>query len=63
VESSCEHSNKPSGSIRCWETAEWLHNLWPLEWYVRFEVFMVVTMKNGTQLHRVCYLMSYIWGE
>jgi hypothetical protein len=24
---------KPSGSIKCWETTEWLHKLWPLEWY------------------------------
>jgi hypothetical protein len=22
-----------SGSIKCWESTEWLHNLWPLEWY------------------------------
>jgi hypothetical protein len=21
------------GSIKCWETTEWLHNLWPLEWH------------------------------
>jgi hypothetical protein len=21
------------GSIKCWESTEWLHNLWPLEWY------------------------------
>jgi hypothetical protein len=21
------------GSIKCWETTEWLHNLWPLERY------------------------------
>jgi hypothetical protein len=33
VESSCELGNEPSGSIKCWETTEWLHNLWPLEWY------------------------------
>jgi hypothetical protein len=33
VESSCERGNEPSGSIKCWETAEWLHNLWPLERY------------------------------
>jgi hypothetical protein len=26
-----EGSNKPSGSIKCWETIEWLHNWWPLE--------------------------------
>jgi hypothetical protein len=32
VESSCERGNEPSGSIKCWETIEWLHNLWPLEW-------------------------------
>jgi hypothetical protein len=25
-EGSCEHSNEPSGSIKCWETIEWLHN-------------------------------------
>jgi hypothetical protein len=30
-ESSCECSNKPSGSIKCWETIEWLHEWWPLE--------------------------------
>jgi hypothetical protein len=33
VESSCECGNEPSSSIKCWETTEWLHNLWPLEWY------------------------------
>jgi hypothetical protein len=32
LESSCELGNEPSGSIKCWETTEWLHNLWPLEW-------------------------------
>jgi hypothetical protein len=33
VESSCEHGNEPSCSIKCWETTEWLYQLWPLEWY------------------------------
>jgi hypothetical protein len=33
VESCCERGNEPSGSIKCWETTEWLHNLWPLERY------------------------------
>jgi hypothetical protein len=33
VESSCGLGNEPSGSIKCWETTEWLHNLWPLERY------------------------------
>jgi hypothetical protein len=23
---SCEYSNVPSGSIKCWETIVWLHN-------------------------------------
>jgi hypothetical protein len=26
VESSCECGNEISGSIKCWETIEWLHN-------------------------------------
>jgi hypothetical protein len=30
VESSCELGNEPSGSIKCWETTDWLHNLRPL---------------------------------
>jgi hypothetical protein len=30
MESSCELGNEPSSSINCWETTEWLHNLWPL---------------------------------
>jgi hypothetical protein len=29
VEGSCEGGNKPSGSIKCWEILEWLHN-WQL---------------------------------
>jgi hypothetical protein len=31
VEGSCEHSNEPSGSIKCWEILEWLHNWWLLK--------------------------------
>jgi hypothetical protein len=31
--SSCELGNEHSGSIKYWETTEWLHNLWPLKWY------------------------------
>jgi hypothetical protein len=27
-----ELGNEPSGSIKCWETTEWLRNWWPLEW-------------------------------
>jgi hypothetical protein len=33
VESCCERGNEPSGSIKCRETTEWLHNLWPVERY------------------------------
>jgi hypothetical protein len=31
VEGSCEHGIEPSGSIKCWEVLEWLHNLWLLK--------------------------------
>jgi hypothetical protein len=27
VEGCSEHGNEPSGSIKCWEVLEWLHNL------------------------------------
>jgi hypothetical protein len=30
VESSCECHSGSSGSIKCWETIEWLYNWWPL---------------------------------
>jgi hypothetical protein len=26
VEGSCEHGDEPSGSLKCWEVLEWLHN-------------------------------------
>jgi hypothetical protein len=29
VEGSCERGNELSGSIKCWEVLEWLHN-WQL---------------------------------
>jgi hypothetical protein len=29
MKGSCEHGNEPSGSIKCWEVLEWLHN-WQL---------------------------------
>jgi hypothetical protein len=28
-----ELGNEPSGSIKCWDSTEWLHVLWPIEWY------------------------------
>jgi hypothetical protein len=24
--------DEPSGSIKCWETTEWLHSWWPLKY-------------------------------
>jgi hypothetical protein len=37
VESSCGFGIEPSGSIKCWETVEWLQNWWPLElWSARY---------------------------
>jgi hypothetical protein len=30
-DSYCECVNEPSGSMKCWETVEWLHNWWPFE--------------------------------
>jgi hypothetical protein len=29
VEGSCEHGDEPSGSTKCWDVPEWLHN-WQL---------------------------------
>jgi hypothetical protein len=26
-----EHSDEPSGSVKCWEVLEWLHNWWLLK--------------------------------
>jgi hypothetical protein len=31
VNASCEHGNKPSGSIECWEVLEYLDNWQPLK--------------------------------
>jgi hypothetical protein len=31
LEGSCEHGDEPSGSIKCWEVLEWLHNCWLLK--------------------------------
>jgi hypothetical protein len=48
VESSCELGNEPSGSIKCWESAKWLHNLLPIEWYL------------ASQSQLVSYVNSYV---
>jgi hypothetical protein len=41
MESSCECVNEPSGSIKFWETTEWLHNLLPLGWYLSPQSWLV----------------------
>jgi hypothetical protein len=33
VDGSCECGNEASGSLKCWEVLEWLHNWWPFEQY------------------------------
>jgi hypothetical protein len=43
VEGSCELGNEPSDSIKCWETTELLHKLWPLEWYSAPQLVMYVS--------------------
>jgi hypothetical protein len=60
VEGSCEHGNEPSGSIKCWEFLEWLHNWqllkkssapWVSEEVVSF-IFVVPEIFPGASLHR-----------
>jgi hypothetical protein len=55
---SCERGNEPSGSIKCWEVPEWLHNWqllkkgsapWMSEW--------VSESTHGTEL----YVNSLLW--
>jgi hypothetical protein len=68
VESSCELGNGPSGSIKCWETTEWLHNLWPPEWYSAPQSYLVIiiiigpTTRVGPWLP-LSFVTSYIVGK
>jgi hypothetical protein len=56
VESSCELGNEPSGSIKCWETIERLHNLWPLECYSAPQLVVGLLIQgsviSGSNLYR-----------
>jgi hypothetical protein len=45
VESSCERGNEPSGSIKCWESTEWL---------------TTGGLSSSTQLHRVIVIIIII---
>jgi hypothetical protein len=60
VESSCELGNEPSGSIKCWESTEWLHNLWPLERYS--SRFLLHDNTNGQELLVVKVFAEYSFG-
>jgi hypothetical protein len=46
LESSCELGNEPSGSIKFWESTEWLHNLWPLVRYSALQSLLVSYFKQ-----------------
>jgi hypothetical protein len=52
MESSFERDNEPSGSIKCWETTEWLNNWWPLMRYSSPQSY-VSYVKDST-LHSNC---------
>jgi hypothetical protein len=60
VESPCERGNEPSGSIKCWETTEWLHNLWPLKWYSAPQIELVSGGYSSTPKWIICscYIFS-----
>jgi hypothetical protein len=69
VENSCKLGNEPSGSIKCWETTEWLHNLWPLEWYSapqsylpRIHWFCVPSSSSATGTKGVALHMGTVTG-
>jgi hypothetical protein len=60
------------GSIKCWKTTEWLHNLWPLEWYSapqsllvsylvtflreNFKSFTIIVITLGLSIYRNIFL-------
>jgi hypothetical protein len=58
-ESSCERGNEPSGCIKCWETFEWLHSWWPVEWYsapqsyIYIYIYIYIFMRTFTIQHMV----------
>jgi hypothetical protein len=58
VEGSCEHGNEPSGSIKCWEVLEWLHNwqllkkgsaLWVSNVVLAYRAPLTKYMENSTR--------------
>jgi hypothetical protein len=62
VQTFCERGIEPLGSIKCCETTEWLHNLWPLEWYSDPQLISCdVRTSQETHLHAstACYWDSF----
>jgi hypothetical protein len=53
VAGSCEHGNKPSGSLKCWEFLDWRSNCWLLKrGFVisqTFLIFMAEVLGRETQ--------------
>jgi hypothetical protein len=61
VESSCELGNEPSGSIKCWEYTEWMHNLWTLEWYSQIpRILARQLLREKTALERISFIRGNI---
>jgi hypothetical protein len=69
VESSCELGNEPSGSIKCWESTQWLHNLWSLEWYSAPQSYLkgiiipCIDSSVGLIHFRLCFLCNAGLGD
>jgi hypothetical protein len=47
--------NELSVSIKCWETTEWLHNLWPLEWHSAPQSYYFLSKQ--CPLYEKCYYL------
>jgi hypothetical protein len=66
VEGSCEHGNELSGSIKCWEFLEWLHNwqllkkgsaAWVSEW-IQW-VFLVQQTTDFQPFQRIKFCLKF----
>jgi hypothetical protein len=46
----CEYDDEPSGSIKCWEVLEWLHN-WQLKVLELFNIISISELKGYYGVH------------
>jgi hypothetical protein len=54
VDGPCEHSNEPSGSIKCWEILEWLlHGV----------SYLIMSYFVGGATRRYLRVLSWIFAE